>query len=124
MVVYGKDGMDEVSLGAATLVGELKNGEIREYEIHPEDYGLRMVSNRGLKVVDAEQSKAMLLEALSGSEGTPLEIVVFNAGVALYTANVTRDIPQGIELARATIASGAAMKKIEQFVTETRRLGD
>ncbi|MEG0822669.1 MAG: anthranilate phosphoribosyltransferase [Burkholderiaceae bacterium] len=122
MVVYGKDGMDEVSLGAATLVGELKDGEIREYEIHPEDYGLRMISNRGLKVADAAESKVMLLEALAGTEGTPHEIVVFNAGVALYTANVVSDIAQGIELARATIASGAAMKKLEEFVAETRRL--
>jgi anthranilate phosphoribosyltransferase len=64
LVVYGKDGMDEVSLGAATMVGELKDGEVREYEIHPEDFGLRMMSNRGLKVTDAAESKAMLLEAL------------------------------------------------------------
>jgi len=122
LVVYGKDGMDEVSLGAATMVGELKDGEIREYEIHPEDYGLRMISNRGLKVADAQESQAMILEALSGAEGTPHEIVVFNAGVALYTANVVTDIGQGIELARASIASGAAMKKLEAFVAETRRL--
>ncbi len=122
MVVYGKDGMDEVSLGAATMVGELKDGAIREYEIHPEDYGLRMISNRGLKVSGAEESKGMVLEALAGAEGTPHEIVVFNAGVALYTANVVADIGQGIELARATIASGAAMKKLEYFVAETRRL--
>lgn len=122
MVVYGKDGMDEVSLGAATMVGELKDGEIREYEIHPEDYGLRMISNRGLKVADAEQSRAMVLEALSGAEGTPHEIVIFNAGVALYTASVVPDIAQGIELARATIASGAAMRKLEEFVAESRRL--
>ena len=75
LVVYGKDGMDEVSLGAATMVGELKDGEVREYEIHPEDFGLRMMSNRGLKVTDAAESKAMLLEALDNVEGTPREIV-------------------------------------------------
>src|SRR5881394_2615074 len=79
LVVYGKDGMDEVSLGAATLVGELKDGQVREYEIHPEDFGLRMISNRGLKVADAIESKAMLLEALANIEGTPREIVVLNA---------------------------------------------
>src|SRR3989440_463623 len=76
LVVYGKDGMDEVSLGAATLVGELKDGQVREYEIHPEDFGLRMISNRGLRVGDAQESKAMLLEALANIEGTPREIVV------------------------------------------------
>jgi len=122
LVVYGKDGMDEVSLGAATLVGELKDGQIREYEIHPEDFGLRMISNRGLKVADAVESKAMLLEALANIEGTPREIVVLNAGVALYAGNVAGSIHEGIERARAAIASGAAQKKLEQFVATTRKL--
>ena len=122
LVVYGKDGMDEVSLGAATLVGELKDGQIREYEIHPEDFGLRMISNRGLKVADAMESKAMLLEALANIDGTPREIVVLNAGVALYAANVAGSIADGIDRARAVIASGAAQKKLEQFVATTRKL--
>jgi anthranilate phosphoribosyltransferase len=122
LVVHGKDGMDEVSLGAATLVGELKDGAVREYEIHPEDFGLRMVSNRGLRVANAEESKAMVLEALDDVEGTPREIVVFNAGVALYAANVTPSIDDGIHLARATIASGAARNKLDVFVAATQRL--
>src|SRR6202165_3007153 len=113
LVVYGRDGMDEVSLGAATLVGELKDGQIREYEIHPEDFGLRMISNRGLKVADAMESKAMLLEALANIEGTPREIVVLNAGVALYAANVAGSIPDGIARARSAVASGAAQQKLE-----------
>jgi anthranilate phosphoribosyltransferase len=121
LVVYGKDGMDEVSLGAATMVGELRDGEIREYEIHPEDYGLSMVSNRSLKVGDAVESKAMLLEALDDTPGTPREIVTLNAGAALYSANVVDSIPAGIELARRTIASGAARAKLEQFVAFTRQ---
>jgi anthranilate phosphoribosyltransferase len=122
LVVHGKDGMDEVSLGAATLVGELKDGAVREYEIHPEDFGLRMVSNRGLRVANAEESKAMVLEALDDVEGTPREIVVFNAGVALYAADVTPSIEDGIHLARATIASGAARNKLDVFVATTQRL--
>jgi anthranilate phosphoribosyltransferase len=121
LVVYGKDGMDEVSLGAATMVGELKDGEIREYEIHPEDFGLSMVSNRGLKVADAAESKAMLLEALDDVPGTPREIVALNAGAALYAANLVDSIPAGIAKARETIASGAARAKLEQFVGYTRR---
>jgi anthranilate phosphoribosyltransferase len=122
LVVHGKDGMDEVSLGAATLVGELKDGAVREYEIHPEDFGLRMVSHRGLRVANAEESKAMVLEALDDVEGTPREIVAFNAGVALYVANVTPSIEDGIRLARATIASGAARNKLDVFVATTQRL--
>ncbi len=123
MVVYGKDGMDEVSLGAATMVGELKDGDVREYEIHPEDFGLRMISNRGLKVADAVESKDMVLEALSAVEGTPREIVVLNAGVALYTADVAATIAEGIERAREAVASGRARRKLEQFVEATKKLG-
>src|SRR5205823_3606545 len=123
LVVYGKDGMDEVSLGAATMVGELKNGEVREYEIHPEDFGMRMISNRGLKVADAAESKTMVLEALDNVEGTPREIVALNAGVALYAANIAASIPEGIEMAREAVISGAARRKLERFVATTQKLG-
>jgi anthranilate phosphoribosyltransferase len=123
LVVYGKDGMDEVSLGAATMVGELRDGEVTEYEIHPEDFGMHMKSNRGLKVADAAESKEMVLEALRGIDGTPREIVVLNAGTALYAAGVAPSIREGIERARASIASGAAMRKLEEFVATTRALG-
>ncbi len=120
IVVWGKDGMDEVSLGAATMVGELRDGEIREYEIHPEDFGMHMKSNRGLKVADAQESKEMLLEALSGVEGTPREIVVLNAGTALYAAGIADSIADGLVRARAAIASGAAMRALDDFVAATR----
>ncbi len=123
LVVYGKDGMDEVSLGAATMVGELKVGEVTEYEIHPEDFGLHMKSNRGLKVTDARESKEMVLEALRGVEGTPREIVALNAGTALYAAGIAGSVEDGIEDARAAIASGAAMRKLEAFVAATQSLG-
>lgn len=122
VVVWGKDGMDEVSLGAATMIGELKNGAIREYEIHPEDFGLAMVSNRGLKVGNAAESRAMVLEALENTPGTPREIVVLNAGVALYAADVAASIEEGIARAREAIAGGAAKKKLEQFVAATQKL--
>jgi anthranilate phosphoribosyltransferase len=121
MVVWGKDGMDEISLGAATMVGELKNGEITEYEIHPEDYGLQMVSNRGLRVADAAESKEMVLEALADTPGTPREIVTLNAGAALYAANVADSVADGIARAREAIASGAARAKLDEFVNFTRR---
>ena len=121
LVVYGKDGMDEVSLGAATMIGELKNGEIREYEVHPEDFGLAMVSNRSLRVSDAVESRAMLLEALGNKPGTPREIVILNAGAALYAANLVGSIPAGIALAKETIASGAARAKLDPFVSATQR---
>ena len=121
LIVYGKDGIDEVSLGAATMIGELKNGEVTEYEIHPEDFGLSMMSNRSIKVNDAVESKAMLLEALENREGTAREIVILNAGTALYAANVVASIADGIGLARETVASGAARKKLDDFVQFTKK---
>ena len=123
LVVYGKDGMDEVSLGAATMVGELKDGAIREYEIHPEDFGLSMKSNRGLKVTGAPESKEMVLEALGNVDGTPREIVILNAGAALYAANVAVSIEDGIAKARAAISDGSARRKLDAFVAATQKHG-
>jgi len=123
LVVFGKDGMDEVSLGAATMVGELRDGEVTEYEIHPEDFGLHMKSNRGLKVTGAMESKEMVLEALRDTEGTPREIVALNAGTALYAAGRAASIGEGIGRAREAIASGAALRKLDEFVRATQSLG-
>ena len=121
LVVYGKDGMDEVSLGAATMVGELKDGEVREYEIHPEDFGLRMISNRGLKVADAAESKEMVLEALGNVEGTPREIVVLNAGRRAVCGG-RRGVDRRGHRARARgdRARARAKQKLEQFVASTQ----
>jgi len=116
LVVYGRDGMDEVSLGAATLVGELKNGQITEYEIHPEDFGLQMASNRALKVETAEQSRQMLLGVLENQPGPARDIVLLNAGAALYAANVADSIMNGIERARVALDSGAARAKLDQLI--------
>ena len=122
LVVWGRDGMDEISLGACTLVGELRDGVVREYEVEPEDFGLAMASSRNLKVEDARESKAMLLQALTGEPGVPHDIVCLNAGAALYAAGVTDGIDAGIERARAAIASGAAHAKMDAFIATTRRL--
>ena len=120
LVVYGRDGMDEVSLGAATLVGELKNGEIREYEIHPEDFGMAMASNRALRVETPEESVAMLRGVLAGQPGAARDIVLLNAGAALYAANVADSIADGIARAREALDSGAAQAKLAQFITFTK----
>ena len=124
IVVYGRDGMDEVSLGAATMVGELKDGEIREFEIHPEDFGLVMSSNRSLKVETAEDSRAMLLGVLNNQPGPAKDIVMLNAGVALYAANVAKSMEAGIELARTAIESGAAKAKLDALVALSARLAN
>ena len=119
LVVYGKDGMDEISLGAATVVGELKNGEITEYEIHPEDFGLPMAGSRALRVETPEQSMQMLTGVLDGEVGAPSDIVVLNAGAALYAANVAASMADGIALARQAIASGAARRTLDALVKAT-----
>jgi anthranilate phosphoribosyltransferase len=122
VVVYGRDGMDEVSLGAATMVGEVKDGDIREYEVHPEDFGLTMASNRALKVETPEQSKAMLRGVLDNEPGPARDIVLLNAGAALYAANVATSIAEGIAMAREAVASGKALAKMHQFVARTKEL--
>ena len=122
LVVYGRDGLDEVSLGASTLVGELKDGQVREYEIHPEDFGFAMSGNRALRVETPEQSRTMLLGVLDNQAGPARDIVVLNAGVALYAANVVDSIETGIARAREVLASGAAKAKLEQLVTVAHAL--
>ncbi|MBS1141946.1 MAG: trpD [Proteobacteria bacterium] len=122
LVVHGRDNLDEISLGAATLIGELRNGEVTEYEVHPEDFGLQMMSLRNLRVDGAEESKAVMLGALDNKPGAAREIVCLNAGAALYVANVADSIGDGILKAREAIASGAARAKLAQFVETTQRL--
>ena len=121
VVVYGRDGMDEVSLGAATLVGELKDGQVSEYEIHPEDFGMAMASNRALKVETPEQSRSMLLSVLDNDGGAARDIVILNAGAALYAANVADSMLAGVQLARKAIESGAARQKLEQLIAFSQK---
>ena len=121
LVVYGRDGMDEVSLSATTLVGELKNGDITEYEIHPEDFGLTMASHRALRVDTPEQSRDMVLAVLENQTGAPRDIVALNAGVALYAANVAPTMVAGIALAQQALAQGLAKAKLAQLNEFTAR---
>lgn len=123
LVVWGRDNMDEVSLGAPTMVGELVNGEIREYDIHPEDFGLNMVSNRQLRVSGAEESKAKIMEVMHNVPGAATDIVSLNAGAALYGAGIADSIADGVKKAQSAIASGAALAKLEQLVQVTQQLG-
>lgn len=122
LIVHGKDGMDEASLGASTLVGELKNGEVREYDIHPEDFGMTMVSNRSIKVNNRQESAKLVLDALNNVEGPARDIVGFNAGLAIYAGNKADSIEQGLKLAFESLASGAARAKLDEFCTYTRSI--
>ncbi len=122
VVVWARDNMDEVSLGASTMVGELVNDEIHEYDIHPEDFGLQMVASRNLKVNNVTESKEKILEALTNKTGPARDIVVLNSGTALYAAGIASSIANGITLAQEVVASGAARSKLDQFVQFTQNI--
>ncbi|MCU0929585.1 MAG: anthranilate phosphoribosyltransferase [Burkholderiaceae bacterium] len=122
MVVYGMNGMDEVSLSGETLVGELKDGSVKEYVVHPSDFGLPVYDSRVLKVANKEESVACIQRALANEDGPVRDIVLLNAGAALYCANVAGTIADGVKLAREAVASGRALAKLSQFVAATNRL--
>ena len=122
VVVYGRDGIDEVSLGAATLVCEVKNGNLSEYEIHPDDFGLAMASQRTLRVETPDESRRMLLSVLDNQPGPARDIVMLNSGVALYAADVAATMAEGVSMAREAIASGRARAKLAEFVSVTQSL--
>lgn len=122
LVVWGTDGLDELTLGGATRVGELRDGEVHEYDVHPEDFGLAMAGSRALAVADAAESSMRLIEALENRPGIAREIVVLNAGAALYAAGLEGSIKGGIDLARATLSSGAARAKLNEFLACTQQV--
>ncbi|MCQ9617607.1 anthranilate phosphoribosyltransferase [Paenalcaligenes niemegkensis] len=124
LVVYGRDGMDEASTGASTMVGELKDDKISEYEIHPEDYGISMSSNRSIRVESSQASAELIMEALNNTPGTARDIVGFNAGLAIYTGNKAASIKEGLAMAFEAIASGAARAKLDELRSYTRKLNE
>jgi anthranilate phosphoribosyltransferase len=121
MVVWGRDGLDEISLGAATCVGELRDGAVHEYELEPGSLGFGRVSSRALRVADAAESKARVLEALDNTPGVARDIVVLNSGAALYVSGLASSIGDGIVRARAALDSGKARAKLDAFVAATQR---
>ncbi len=121
MVVHGSDGMDEITLAGETLIGELKDGEVSEYTIHPREFGLEACSSDALRVWDATQARDMLLAVLADLPGPARDIVLFNAGAAIYVADRATTLGEGIELAREAIRSGAAREKLRQLVEFSNR---
>ncbi|SHN25133.1 anthranilate phosphoribosyltransferase [Rhizobacter sp. OV335] len=121
MVVYGMNGMDEISLSGETLVGELKNGEVREYMVHPSDFGMPVYDTRVLKVADKAESVQCIQRAFANEDGPVRDIVLLNAGAALYCANVASSVTEGVRMAREAVASGKALAKLSQFVAVTNQ---
>ena len=124
LVVHGRDGLDEITLAGGTLVAELRDGRIDEYEILPGEFGMAMTDLDAIRVDSPGESKAMLLGVLDDREGPARDIVLLNAGAALYAAGVAGSIADGIDRARVAVSSGAARGKLEQYVAVTRRLAN
>jgi len=122
MVVYGLDGLDEISISGPTLVGELVNGEINEYQFHPSEVGMELYDRRAIEVHTVDESKAMVLAVLENQPGPAHSIVALNAGAAIYVSGVAKTFKAGVERAREAIQSGAAKKKLEEFVAFTQKL--
>jgi anthranilate phosphoribosyltransferase len=120
MIVHGLEGLDEISISGPTMVGELKDGRIEEYTIAPEQFGFGRADLAATRVSSVEESKEMLLTALADREGAPRDIVALNAGASIYTAGLAKTLAEGVDQARATLASGAARRKVDEFVACTR----
>jgi len=122
MVVYGLDGLDEISVSGATLVGELVKGEISEYTLHPAELGMELYDRRAIEVHTVAESKAMIQAVLENQPGPAHNIVALNAGAAIYVSGVAKTLKAGIERAVHAIKSGAAKQKLEEFVAFTQKL--
>jgi anthranilate phosphoribosyltransferase len=122
MTVYGLDGLDEISISAETMIGELVNGQINEYNIHPSQFGLELYDRRAIQVHTVEESREMILAVLGNQPGPANNIVSLNAGAAIYVAGVAPTMKAGIERARQVIESGAARRKLDEFIAFTRKL--
>ena len=120
MVVYGLEGLDEISISGETMVGELVNGEINEYTLHPQQFGIELYDRRAIQVNTVEESRQMILAVLENQPGPALNIVLLNAGAAIYVAGVAESLQAGIDRARRAIAKGEARKKLDEFVAYTK----
>jgi anthranilate phosphoribosyltransferase len=122
MAVYGLDGLDEISVSAETMVGELVDGQINEYNIHPSHFGLELYDRRAIQVHTVEESKEMILAVLGNQPGPAHNIVALNAGAAIYVAGLAKSHKDGVERARRAIASGDARRKLDEFVAFSLKL--
>ncbi len=116
MVVHGEDGLDEITISGSTAVAELKDGEIREYTIHPKQFGLSVASLADISVNSVEASRVMLLGVLDNKPGAARDIVLLNAGAAIYLAGLSDTLENGVKKAAEIVASGAAKNKLQQLI--------
>jgi anthranilate phosphoribosyltransferase len=120
LVVHSDDGLDEISLSSPTRIAELKNGEIREYTVRPEDFGLTTQSSDALRIDSATQSLALVKTALTDNHSAAADIVALNAGAAIYAANLCATLQQGVDMARDILGTGIAWEKLQEFAALTQ----
>jgi anthranilate phosphoribosyltransferase len=121
MTVYGLEGLDEISISGETMVGELLNGEINEYTIHPQQFGVELYDRRAIQVNTVDESKQMIQAVLENQPGPALNIVLLNAGASIYVAGVADSLQAGIDRARRVIAKGEARRKLDEFIAFTQQ---
>ncbi|MCC7546870.1 MAG: anthranilate phosphoribosyltransferase [Burkholderiales bacterium] len=119
MVVYGMEGLDEISISGETLIGELKDDEVREYVVHPRQFGLQPRALEEIQVVGSESSAALVREVFGGAAGAARDIVLLNAGAAIYVAGLAESLEAGVSRAAATLDSGAALRKLLELASFT-----
>ena len=121
LVVHGADGMDEISFTGDTFVAELKNGQVTEYVLNPAQFGLATHQLKEIQIKDAAESKAMILDVLNGKKGAARDIVLMNAGAAIYVSGQAASLQAGIDKAAAVIDSGAALEKLNQLIERSNQ---
>jgi len=121
LVVYGVEGLDEISVSGETMVGELKDGAVREYAVHPRQFGIQACALSELQVSDSAQSRELLLSALENKPGPARDIVAVNGGAAIYAAGLAESLEAGVDRARAVLVSGAARRKLDDLIEFTQR---
>lgn len=122
MVVHGADGMDEISFAGDTYVAELKNGQVKEYVVNPQQFGLPLHEVKSIQVQSAEESRTIILDVLAGQKGAARDIVLLNAGAAIYVAGLAGSLEAGLARAEEAIDTGAAMLKLNQLKTLSNTL--
>jgi anthranilate phosphoribosyltransferase len=121
LVVHGADGMDEISFTGDTFVAELKNGQLTEYVLNPAQFGMNTHQLKDIQIQNAEESKTMILDVLGGKQGAARDIVLMNAGAAIYVSGQTQSLQAGIQKAAEVIDSGAALEKLNQLIAFSNR---
>jgi anthranilate phosphoribosyltransferase len=116
LVVHSADGLDELSLAGVTFVAELKDGQISEYAVQPQDYGLHHCASEQMAVADLDEAKTRFMAALNNDDGPERDIVAFNAGAAIYVAGIADSLTDGVNRARAALSSGAAKARLRALI--------